>query len=634
MDDDNKLVQSVDAARQPPLPTPEIRVTCRLNNGEIRSASFRNTVRIGRDAGCEVRLPTEVVSRQHAQLYFDGTQWRVRDNNSGNGTYLDGHLVSDAALPVKSTLQLGEQGPVIWLEILPIVAPAQTPISASVAPPKPLAAVPQLPPEPHALTISYDLASGEKRTVRFTEKVIIGRDESSDICLKVASVSRRHVEIFPDGLQWKVKNLGSNGTYINGINITEAALPATSTLQIGTDGPTLSLAIEGAPVTRVAPNKPDEIEAPETLTQIVRHYFDASTDHEPGPRTIMVRKAFHEVKKKQSKRHLAMLSVAGILLLTSVGIGVQQYMKLQKSREVAIEMFYTMKTLTLHLSRIESMLEGAESRARRDEIASKRKQLAALEQQYDRFLEESDLLGSRMSEEDRLILRVARIFGECELDMPPGFALEVKRYIAKWKSSDRLKNAIKRMRANNHAQTIQQAMTAVHLPPQFLYLALQESSFNHAAVGPPTRFGIAKGIWQFIPSTARQYGLSTGPLVDLPEYDPDDQRFDFNLATKAAARFIRDIYNTDAQASGLLVMASYNWGPRSILDRIRTMPANPRDRNFWKLLEKHTIPKETYDYVYYIVSAAVIGENPRLFGFDFDNPLATMDEKAVRAVGS
>lgn len=280
------------------------------------------------------------------------------------------------------------------------------------------------------------------------------------------------------------------------------------------------------------------------------------------------------------------------------------------------------------------MLEGAESRTRREEIASKRKQLAALEQQYDRFLEESDLLGGRMSEEDRLILRVARIFGECELDMPPGFALEVKRYIAKWKSSDRLKNAIKRMRANNHAQTIQQAMTAVHLPPQFLYLALQESSFNHAAVGPPTRFGIAKGIWQFIPSTARQYGLSTGPLVDLPEYDPDDQRFDFNLATKAAARFIRDIYNTDAQASGLLVMASYNWGPRSILDRIRTMPANPRDRNFWKLLEKHTIPKETYDYVYYIVSAAVIGENPRLFGFDFDNPLATMDGKAVRAVGS
>jgi hypothetical protein len=36
------------------------------------------------------------------------------------------------------------------------------------------------------------------------------------------------------------------------------------------------------------------------------------------------------------------------------------------------------------------------------------------------------------------------------------------------------------------------------------------------------------------------------------------------------------------------------------------------------------IPKETYDYVFYILSAAVIGENPRLFGFDFENPLADL----------
>ena len=33
------------------------------------------------------------------------------------------------------------------------------------------------------------------------------------------------------------------------------------------------------------------------------------------------------------------------------------------------------------------------------------------------------------------------------------------------------------------------------------------------------------------------------------------------------------------------------------------------------------IPQETYDYVLHIISAAVIGENPRIFGFDFENPL-------------
>jgi len=73
-----------------------------------------------------------------------------------------------------------------------------------------------------------------------------------------------------------------------------------------------------------------------------------------------------------------------------------------------------------------------------------------------------------------------------------------------------------------------------------------------------------------------------------------------------------------------LVMASYNWGPTNMRKRIRRMPENPRDRNFWKLLKQHKIPKETYDYVFYIISATVIGENPRLFGFEFDNPLQNL----------
>src|SRR4029079_10563047 len=91
-------------------------------------------------------------------------------------------------------------------------------------------------------------------------------------------------------------------------------------------------------------------------------------------------------------------------------------------------------------------------------------------------------------------------------------------------------------------------------------------------------------------------------------------------------------YSTDAQASGLLVMASYNWGENRVVKLLRTMPANPRERNFWKVLEPHRdqVPKETYDYVLNIVAAAVIGENPRLFGFAIDPPLAAADAKGSR----
>ncbi len=95
---------------------------------------------------------------------------------------------------------------------------------------------------------------------------------------------------------------------------------------------------------------------------------------------------------------------------------------------------------------------------------------------------------------------------------------------------------------------------------------------------------------------------------------------------------LRHIYDHEAQASGLLVIASYNWGQGRVLKLIKSLPENPRERNFWRILTEHRnkIPKETYDYVFYIFSAAVIGENPRLFGFDFDNPLLSAVDSAAR----
>ncbi len=125
-----------------------------------------------------------------------------------------------------------------------------------------------------------------------------------------------------------------------------------------------------------------------------------------------------------------------------------------------------------------------------------------------------------------------------------------------------------------------------------------------------------------------KYGLRIGPLVDQSRPDPGDERHNFEKATNAAARYLKFIYSTDAQASGLLVMSSYNWGEEKIVKLLRTMPENPKERNFWRLLTgyRDKIPQETYDYVLYIVSATVIGENPRLFGFKFDNPLAHSEQ--------
>ena len=82
----------------------------------------------------------------------------------------------------------------------------------------------------------------------------------------------------------------------------------------------------------------------------------------------------------------------------------------------------------------------------------------------------------------------------------------------------------------------------------------------------------------------------------------------------------------DPAASGLLVLASYNWGHNNVRKLIQKLPVNPKERNFWRLLKINKVPQQTYDYVYYVFSAAVIGENPSLFGFGFKNPLKSVEE--------
>ena len=250
-----------------------------------------------------------------------------------------------------------------------------------------------------------------------------------------------------------------------------------------------------------------------------------------------------------------------------------------------------------------------------------------MQKNYEQFIAGLNLYDRPLTQQEELILRVTRLFGECETAAPPEYLAEVGSYIRKWQSSPRFAKAVARAQQMGYPKKIVEELQKQNLPPQFFYLAMQESDFDELAVGQPTRWGFAKGMWQFIPDTGKRYGLKIGPLSAYGRPDPVDDRHKWEKATEAAARYIKDIYSTDAQASGLLVMASYNWGEQRIINMLRAMPKNPRERNFWKLLERHRnqIPKQTYDYVLMIVSAAVIGENPRLFGFEFDAPLAFTD---------
>ena len=457
------------------------------------------------------------------------------------------------------------------------------------------------------------------KTFHFTQNFKFGRGSECEVQLRHTVVSRVHAEVVYEQERWWVRDLDStNGVYKDGKKIVEM-VPVTrrTVVSLGIDGPVITLELEGE-------KQPGETmhQQGRSLSQYIRHYFADSPAGEAGDHTQMLRKAFQEVRKTHSKKYMAIIATTGVLLIAASAYAWFKHEQVVKAEALGEDIFYELKELELAHARLLEQVNQSGATVPGEEVRQYEQKRTELITKYDEFVRDIGVYDG-MSEERRTIYRVARVFGECEINMPKDFVSEVEDYISDWSKSSRMRTAIRRAQENGYPSMIADALLQSHMPPQFFYLALQESDFDPSLCGPPTRYGIAKGMWQFIPATARHYGLRTGPLVDVPREDPRDERHDVTKASRAAANYIRDIYSGDAQASGLLVMASYNWGDTVVRGLIRKMPQNPRQRNFWQFFKTYRskLPKQTYDYVFKIFSAAVIGENPALFGFDFQNPV-------------
>ena len=476
---------------------------------------------------------------------------------------------------------------------------------------------------PPPITVRVEGGKVEKRDGCYTQPFRIGRDGACEVRVNSPEVSRFHAEIRCSGGEWWIVDLNSqNGTFVEGKKVKRALLAKNGRIDLGINGPRLILTVETG-------SRP---ESPQTdrfsLTHYMERYFGDSAADDIGKHTMMIRRAFKQVQKRQKRKFAWIIAGCICLCLAAGAYAVFKHVEVRRQRSLAEDIFYAMKSMEIEFAEFLKKTRFDPDSQSVERLKTYRARRKEMEESYDQFLESLRIYGDELGQEERAIMRIARTFGECEISMPAGFVEEVLAYVKKWQSSPRLEKAISMASRKRYVGKIAEQMLTYDLPPQFFYLALQESNFDVNAIGPRTKYGIAKGMWQFIPSTAAYYGLRTGPLLHLRRPDPRDERHNFGKSTLAAARYLRDIYDTEAQASGLLVIASYNWGQRRVNEIIRKFPENPRERNFWQLMKKygHELPQQTYDYVFHIVAAAVIGENPRLFGFDFDNPLAQIEE--------
>jgi len=161
------------------------------------------------------------------------------------------------------------------------------------------------------------------------------------------------------------------------------------------------------------------------------------------------------------------------------------------------------------------------------------------------------------------------------------------------------------VRSGRYLPMIQRTFAEAGIPTDLAYLAHVESAFKPNAYSRAK----AKGLFQFISSTGRRYGLRNDAWVD--------ERSDPEKAARAAAAYLTDLH--ERFGDWYLALAAYNAGEGKIERAI----ARTGSTDFWRIARTSAIRNETKNYVPAILAATLIAKNPSKYGIEYlaDPPL-------------
>ena len=179
-------------------------------------------------------------------------------------------------------------------------------------------------------------------------------------------------------------------------------------------------------------------------------------------------------------------------------------------------------------------------------------------------------------------------------DDHPDVELWIRHFQARGRERFRLWMA----RSGRVAPTYDEVLSHYGLPLDLRYLSMIESGFSPRAYS----WAHASGPWQFIPGTARRFGLTCDSWVD--------ERRDLEKSTHAAARYLAILYAEFGDWH--LAWAAYNAGEARVRRAIRRGGTN----DFWSLVDTRHLPRETRRYVPKLVAAALVSKAPEIYGLE------------------
>jgi len=412
-----------------------------------------------------------------------------------------------------------------------------------------------------------------------TQGLEIGRDRTVDLCLQSERVSRRHARIHIEGGHHVLSDLGSaNGTFVNGSPLhgpvilrhgdeVDLAGEITFVYQIDPARPgrwlaalaALFLVAAGAWMVWEYLQRPDPTWV--DAVALAQEGIAAERAGDPSTAKSKLKSAvgllYKEGKLNDIKRarvHMVAMERIGERLGGDVDLPVLYESVLEASRPPDPGALGTRQSAGCALDRVDA------TRIETCIEAQVRSLFIGLRQPVD--------------------------------EIPDYFYADVGRRLLK--EREFIQRAL--LRGAPIVPQLERALVAKKMPPLLHYVALIESGYRTDA-----RSGVgAVGVWQFMPSTARDYDLRVSGSVD--------DRKDVARSSDAAARYMQHLVFEFGSDALLLALAGYNYGQGRVRAKLKRLDDPFSDRSYWRLVETGLLPEETAAYVTRFVAAGIAGE--------------------------
>lgn len=225
---------------------------------------------------------------------------------------------------------------------------------------------------------------------------------------------------------------------------------------------------------------------------------------------------------------------------------------------------------------------------------------ASYERYFDEFLNVTEAIDPKSDSADSLY--IARL-NALMSPVPMHYNHEVRAAIERFSSAGYADNM---SYAYHYFPMIEEELINAGLPVELRAMVIIESGLNPLA----TSKAGAKGLWQFMPRTGKEYGLEINSMVD--------ERCNPLLATRAACKYLKNMY--DMYGDWTLAIASYNCGPGNVNKAITHSGGNRESYkgDFWDIY--YNLPRETRSYVPLFMGATYAFAYHKAHGVEYTTP--------------